>query len=484
MPVDISPDVKVSFNEQRLPRKRRVMYRQLPFGAVPGFAPICCDSNDPMTQLKGISQRLGRKLPEINKETLNEFDKFVSDELPKMFTPLSSVMSFEEWLKETSYPEWRKTELRTVHQRYQGTCPRKLRRKVASFQKTENYETFKLPRGINSRHDAFKCVAGPAFKSIENVVYKHPSFIKHVPVSERPARIAKLARSGARYFGTDYSSFEASHVPKLMDACELKLYAYMLQNFPELSNTICSTIKGTNHGYMRASGVGYTLRGRRMSGDMCTSLGNGFVNLMVFKFLMRDRKADILVEGDDGIAAVYDDGPLPVPSDYEKLGFYIKIEATDHPCHASFCGVISEDNIGMKDPAALLANFGWTHSCIQAGDQVAMELLRAKCLSLAYEHPSSPISRALADAGLRFTRGLKARFVRDGWHEEYPNDETQIPPCIITDKARMFYETRFGITLARQIECEERLRAGEDSAILAEYFTAPKDQQTDRKSVV
>lgn len=467
----------ITVNEKRLPRPRRALYRELPFGSVPGYAPICFDSNDPQTQVKGIAKRMGRKLPPLNQKILKEFDTFVDNELPKMFSPLDHIMDFEEWLAQTNYPEWRKVELRTTHQLYQGSCPRRLRRKVASFQKTEAYEGWNLPRGINSRHDAFKCLAGPAFKSIENVVYKLHNFVKHVPVAQRPAYIARLMKDGARYFGTDYSAFEASHTPEVMEACELKLYRYMLSKYPVLAETICSTIKGVNHGYMRSCGVGYKLNGRRMSGDMCTSLGNGFVNLMVFKFLMRGRDADILVEGDDGIAAVYDDGPLPSPENYADLGFSIKIEHVLDPRHASFCGVISEDNIAMKDPASVLSTFGWTHSCVQAGDGVAMELLRAKSLSLAHEHPSCPVLRALADAGLAHTRGSMARFERDGWHEEYPNDETQIPKCETTMSARLFFERRFGVTVAQQLLCEQRLRNGENSSILAEYFAAPESQQ-------
>lgn len=76
-----------------------------------------------------------------------------------------------------------------------------------------------------------------------------------------------------------------------------------------------------------------------MSGDMCTSLGNGFSNKMKAEFLAYKAGGTIdgFVEGDDGLFVTNFELRS---SDYEKLGFTIKIEEIADPCEASFCGMI------------------------------------------------------------------------------------------------------------------------------------------------
>lgn len=103
-------------------RPRRKMFRALAM-RVPGYAPICCDTNDPATQTAGLKKRLLRDVPEPDAELIKELTAFVGDWLKENMTPCSSRMDFESWLAATSYTEARKTELRTVHEHFRGAPP-------------------------------------------------------------------------------------------------------------------------------------------------------------------------------------------------------------------------------------------------------------------------------------------------------------------------------------------------------------------------
>lgn len=461
----------VIWQNGKIPRDRRRVYLRLPF-ACKGYAPICCDSNDPKTQIAGIIKRMGRELPPLDLAEVAKFKQFVNQWLLRNLTPLDTVLTFEEWLESTSYTLSRKNELRRELAKCNGKPTKKQCRSIASFMKTESYDEFKLPRGINSRHDAFKAYSGPFFKSIEKEVYNLPQFVKHIPVADRPKYIKDyLVAAHAQYMVTDYTSFEASFTPEVMDACECQLYNYMLSKFPEDAKLIVDTIKGQNHGSMHC-GVSYKLKGRRMSGDMCTSLGNGFTNLMIFEFLMQGREARILVEGDDGLAAIYDQNPLPTKEQYEKLGFVIKIEKVDDPMLASFCGCICPGGVIVRDPRSVLSTFAWTSTNVNAAYKMQMQLLRAKALSLAYEMPHCPILRAMADRALVLTRGFSPRFVADGYHDIscIPKDEKGLVASAVPLEARQFYSDRYNIDPTVQLIVEKRIRSSSDLDWLFQYI--------------
>jgi hypothetical protein len=148
-----------------------------------------------------------------------------------------------------------------------------------------------------------------------------------------------------------------------------------------------------------------------MSGEMCTSLGNGFTNLMCFLYLCKQNGVEFVdgvVEGDDGLFAVR--GKVPSPAQFNNLGLIIKMETHDHLNEASFCGLVfdPDDLSNVADPAELLCKFGWTHSVqMRAGPKKLKSLLKAKAYSLAYELPRCPIANALARYALRVTSSSK-----------------------------------------------------------------------------
>lgn len=432
------------------------MFRRLRDCAIPGYAPICLDTNDPETVACGFRQRLLRKVPSHDKVKLKRLESFVRDWL-KDNIPVVEPLSFEDWLASTTYTEERKNELRQVYELNHGAVPTKKEcEKVDAFVKSEFYPTYKHARLINSRCDAFKVFSGPRFKAIENAVYALPQFIKHVPVPERPAKIRALRMAGRRYFQTDFTAYESHFLAPIMRALELQLYAHCLKNDVH-AGFLCSVISGKNKMTTKA-GVRAKVKARRMSGDMCTSLGNGFSNLMLALFLAHEKGGvlDGFVEGDDGLFC--SDVELTA-ADYESLGFTIKIEEVDDPCQASFCGMIFSDSGEIiREPRRFFMGFGWTQSFIGAGDRIMDELLRAKALSVVYETPQCPIIGAMARRALIKTQGVAPRFVNDGYH--VPHDVKNIPAFAPSSDTRLLFETMYGVSVSVQLQAEAAVARG------------------------
>lgn len=438
-------------------RARRRMFRRLAC-AVPGLAPICCDSNDLDTVEKGFWKRLFRRVPTPDPVFLAKFRRFVQDYL-QAHVPCARQLSFEEWLETTSYNEARKSELRHAHDELKGGRPTKRQAShIDTFVKSESYTEYKWCRMINSRSDAFKVFSGPLFKAIEEVVYGMPEFIKHVPVVDRPRMVRSLRRAGRHYYQTDFTAYESHFTSQFMDSCECLLYRHCLSWSRDV-DFLCTSLTGANRMRTR-TGVFATVNGRRMSGDMCTSLGNGFTNLMLAKFLAREQGHELygFVEGDDGLFAT--EANL-LATDYARLGFTIKIDEVVDPCAASFCGMVfAESGEIVRNPVDFLAAFGWTSSFISGGEKLMLELLRAKALSAVYETPQCPIVGAIARRALFITRHVDPRFVDDGYHRPPPS-EFHLPEFQPSDDTRELVHQLYGISPSLQRDIESRLLAGD-----------------------
>jgi hypothetical protein len=409
------------------------------------------DSNDPTTVSCAFKQRLFRDTPKIDSKELLSFARFVGKYVRSHYDRVEPL-GFEEWLEGTSYNEQRKEQLRKIRSDDEFCRPTIKRcQHIDTFVKTESYPEYKHARMINSRCDSFKVWSGPWFKAIEKMVYADHHFIKHVPVKDRPALINGLKQAGLHYFETDYTSFEASFAPSLMRACECQLYSHAM-GYTEDSKFLNAVITGPNKMRTR-SGCKATVRGRRMSGDMCTSLGNGFTNLMLALYFA-DKHGLVLdgyVEGDDGIFATKD---VLRSADFAKLGFNIKIKEVDDPCCASFCGMVFSDSGEIiREPRDFLANFAWTSSFINGSDKLMQQLLRAKALSCVYETPQCPIVGALARIALHNTTGVVPRFVSDGYH--VPHDVRNVPEFCPSNQTRELFEHLYGISVDAQLLIED-----------------------------
>jgi len=433
------------------------------------------DTNDPDTVECAFKQRLLRDVPSSDKGVLERLRTFVKAFLATN-VQRARFMGFEEWLESTSYNQQRKDQLRLSNDSLRGGRPsRHQSSHIDSFVKSEFYTTWKHARMINSRADVFKAWSGPRFKAIEEAVYSLPEFIKHIPVSERPMLISALKKAGRHYYQTDFTAFESHFTPEVLDVCECELYRHCLRDDRD-AEFLCSVIMGDNRMRTR-TGVRAAVKGRRMSGDMCTSLGNGFTNLMLAKFLVAEKHGELegFVEGDDGLFCT---NVELCAADYAKLGFTIKIEEVVDPCEVSFCGMVfAGSGEIIREPRKFLMGFGWTQSFINAGPLIMDELLRAKALSATYETPQCPIIGAIARHALKCTSHVHPRFVRDGFHGEIPSDVVHVPEFCPSHDTRQLFEQLYGVPLVTQLAIEAAVDRG-DFALVASLLP-PTSEQSD-----
>jgi len=449
---------------------------------VKGAACPKCNLSCPLTAKAGALKRYLCKPPQRSPGVLKGFREFVRNYIRLHFSPLSSTAdtSVATWLGKTSYPDWRRREL-TVCWDAVGNIWDPERKgdyfKCMSFVKDETYVVYKHARCINSRSDEFKCAVGPIFKLIEDEVYKHPAFIKHVPVPDRPDYIYNMLHTiGAVYVVTDYTAFESLFDGDLMRSCEFELYDYMTADLPEhqqFMGLVDRVIGGRNICSFKCFTT--SVDATRMSGEMCTSLGNGFSNLMFMLYACYVKgctNVKGVVEGDDGLFTMC--GVPPTQEDFARLGLRIKLEVHEKLETASFCGMVFdlEDRKIIADPRKILATFGWTnrqYSRLRASRM--RRLLRCKSLSLAYQYPGCPIVAELAKAGLRVTVDVsyeaviqtinKARGM-SSWEREaflsMMSDTRNVPLGVVGQNTRLLVEKLYGITVEQQLQIENYLQ--------------------------
>jgi len=431
--------------------------------------------DDTPTVLAGIYKRVAAKLPEADTQLLDEFNAFVKRWLRRNLTPLEhdTDISVPTWLQQCNYPYWRKLELEEEYNTFNTNEPMNEKdRQVKSFVKDESYADWKHARMINSRSDRFKIYCGPVIRAVEQRVFKLPHFIKKVPIAERPSVILRDVGDAAdRWVATDYTSFEANFTPRFMQACELEMLRYMTKHLPghkEWMKTIEDTFTGVNHCKFRQGW--FEITACRMSGEMCTSLHNGFANLMAFLFVCEKSGVQVRlkVEGDDGIAAI--SGPVD-QSLFARMGLMIKLEKHAALSEASFCGLVfaPEDCINVTDPREVLAEFAWcSKRYAHSSSHKLRALLRCKALSLAHQYPGCPIIDALGHYGIRVTRRYHMGAVSiveksrsySMWEREQIRDavtcgqlhRTESPPA-----TRELVERLYGITVEQQKQIEAML---------------------------
>lgn len=218
----------------------------------------------------------------------------------------------------------------------------------------------------------------------------------------------------------------------------------------------------------------------RMSGEMCTSLGNGFTNLMLMLYALYLKGIDIdtvdgCVEGDDGLFVW--DGPTVTKEEFREMGFELKLEYHDDLSTASFCGLIfdPEEQINITDPVWAISEFGWVgRRYIKSKSSKLKQLLRSKALSFAYQYPGCPVISSLAKYGLRVTEGFRALFSQDQsqFHRERMEMEMEkwdgkgIPDIEPGINTRLLMEKQYGISIETQLAWEKYFDELEDLQVL------------------
>jgi hypothetical protein len=428
------------------------------------------DHTDPESILLGHNRRVCFEPPKKNNPRMKKFEQIVEKWIKTNLTPLSSDsdISMETWLGHTHYPEWRKQELRDTWKLFDSIVEKR-HFVVNSFTKDETYPEYKNLRGIQARTDMFKCAVGPYFKLIEKEVFKNPWFIKYVPVPERPKFIYERRYGNSDYYATDHTSFEGHFSQEFMESCEFLLYDYMTQHMKgheEFQWYVHNVLGSDNH--VVSKYFSYHIRATRMTGEMCTSLGNGFSNLMMILFAASESGSETLgvVEGDDSLFRLNVGTKLDTQV-FTDLGFVIKLEKCEELHTASFCGNVFQpgDYFIVTDPVEALISFGWTRAVYAKSKTSKLKrLLRSKALSLLYEYRGCPILKHLALYGLRMTENFRSlapktnEYERELFQMQLEDiKENGLPIVEIPIGTRLLVEQLYGISVEVQFKYEDYL---------------------------
>jgi len=438
----------------------------------------------------GFRKRISSSRPRIHILKLHALENFVLNFLEENIKPIEKLeddfeLLFNIWLNENqSYSPARKLQLRKLFAKMlaSGNIWKLTEKDYAckSFIKREMYEIAKFLRLINSRTDRFKILVGPFIHHIEKILYnkfyKNGSitsrfFVKGTNPRDMPQMIQKLKKY-PYFLETDYSSFEGSFDPTYVDVVECALWRHIFKNNPHVLDTVmrCYYSVNTNNGAItykprteKLLSHYYTARvvGARMSGEMWTSLANGFSNLMNMLFIahINGIKLDGFIEGDDGIFGM--DSLNVAPIDFQDLGFDIKMKIHTNLEDTDFCGNIFSliTNHALLPPEQIV-RLAWTHSSIyfHAKKPKLIELLRMKVMSTYVLGKYTPILGPLCSKIISFIGfGPMLHEVSTRWWDALLDkyiEQEKFEPVTICPDDRILYQHRFGIDITTQLALE------------------------------
>jgi len=450
---------------------------------IPWVASPTCE-----TSLKnGFAKRMNPLMPVANRQTLLLLQQFVQRYL-NQYKPLPNMEHeekhlVEQWLLDNEHYTLRKKKkmLRDYDYISRFGIPILVESDYdcKSFIKREFYPEAKYPRFINSRSDRFKVRVGYAIKMIEKIIYSgNTAFVKGVNPNLLPPLIKNKLQNYPYLLETDYSSFEGGFSLAYSAAVEMQLWRHFLVNNPNLRRDVLHTYYQPYSNMARCQRIrndiydGY-VNGSRMSGEMWTSLGNGFSNLMNILFWAEQnhQTVDCFVEGDDAIIGM--NTPFYTEQMFTQLGFKIKMKYVTSLIDTSFCGNIfhPDECLTIIEPENITRLFWTCHpSYLGCCNEKKVDLLRAKAMSLFVLARDTPIAGNLAYKVLQII-GPGSILVDPNqrwWENQILKlfHTIKFVKPVITDKSRFLYARNFHITIARQLKMERII----DKAVTLQDF--------------
>jgi len=476
-PVPVNERVKIR-DRGIIKRARTQLARSLPGGRIRGITPPIADATDQESLFHAAKYRFARAQKKASPERLADLKAFTRKFCEKHLNPIpAGEINFEDYISGTHYSAKKKNVFRLMYETMVWVAIKIIYKSFGKVEHMKDGTKYKHCRCINPPPDEWKIYASPYIHAVEKQVCKLSWFAKYVPVVMRPQYILELfqGRTGP-YYVTDYTSFESSITPEIYDATEGEMYRYMLMNYPEAALKINTW--NTSEKECKFRDFSIKIPGVRMSGDPNTSLGNGFVNLVVMAYNCDQQDAQFVgcVEGDDGLFCFDKDITFDLQ---EEMGFQLKAESHDTIQDTSFCGLmLSRSLAAFSDPRTTLAAFGWSHSALRNGGwKTRMGLLRSKALSLLYCNPRCPILTAFAKRYIALTQGYTEVLSDKFWDQKIIQEKATFSEALELEMAKgISYEDRldfdhlYNISPQDQLEIEEAITRLQLGVIDSEVF--------------
>lgn len=463
-------------------------------------------------QIAAATKRIFPVMPEPDNKEIKGIKMFVKKHL-KQFHPIpqQNEEDFASWQRNhQSYNGQRKFQLYCAFKSLLGVCdpswsmeeyhhkwlelPERDKvqwkqdgydQKCSSFIKCESYATQdKLPRFIQQRSDRAKAAVATCIHEVEKVIFKSGNFVKGMTQDEMVERISQF-EGYKEFYVSDYSSFESGFNPQYTKVVEEEQFKHFIgRNNPTIAKIINMHYRrnGNEPVVNICENPMYRIKvvGTRMSGDMWTSLANGFSNKMNIMYNMYKRgitKYDFVVEGDDGLVAVNEE-PFR-DEDFHNLGFKIKLAKHTNLETTEFCGIrinpAEKQPLVLPDSADLLST-ALHPKYFRSGEKHLKELLKSKAQSLYCVGKNTPVIAVLAWKIINLLKDVRYDDSwMDMWWKEFTRRMDKFPEPVITVGSRVLFEDQTGISVAEQLTYESFIKKQTDIFFELPFSTGPYD---------
>lgn len=268
--------------------------------------------------------------------------------IAKKIGKITDPMSMDDWLRR--FPPSRQLQLRRALD-----CP--YNTSVEFFHKIEKLDEDKVPRAIQSRHDAFKARLGPWIAQLEERARQVLPLIKGLDDRGKALRVNELRSRANNVIEIDYSKFDRHCSLELLVATEQLVYEHCLP--AKIASLMADQLNST---VSTRLGSRYKVLGTRFSGDVNTSIGNCIINLSLSMAAGIPIDA-LLVEGDDMVACITNKELATLDTTIiSKTGHQpvLRVNPEDSGSFCSRYDVIADDGPRrVRHPVRDISRFGW-----------------------------------------------------------------------------------------------------------------------------
>lgn len=346
-------------------------------------------------------------------------------------------------------------------------------RVINCFQKCENYQEMKEPRAICACSTENKVYFAGILNQLQHYISNNYNMmVKSMNTNQIIARKMELAKKWSCFCGSDFSSYEGSQDYIWQRFIELPIFERLLANYPEV-------LEEFRKSYLLGHDIYYknkkmcTLFGKRMSGDLHTSLGNSLCNYFIWSYAAYKTGVDfeILVEGDDAFIA----SDVPIDIKYVRdLGFDAKFEGpSTNPDDILFLSVYTVNGTRFGNIPKILDKIGVVKSayfsqCVMESSKRKEKTLidyiytKAYCYQCMYK--GTPILDPLLEKMMKDFPGHFDPTLLDEHFTHRIGKESKIPRREITEAVRLEVARIWPqYDIAYQLRIEEEIKNYQDN---------------------
>jgi len=341
------------------------------------------------------------------------------------------------------------------------------------------------PRAIQFRDLVYNCGIGQYLKPMEHLLYNlHGSRANGLPPERvigkglnQGQRAELLVRKFERFIRPVCISIDASRFDQhvAMELLQIEHSYYLAMNSdPQFRRYL--TYQLVNRG-LSSKGIRYVVRGKRMSGDMNTALGNCMLMVTFVATFMEERKYDMLDDGDDCLIIIeksdLDWFQQHVTGAFLEYGMEVKVESVAHSIpevewcqgHPIRCPdwrfvrnpfrVMSRALTSQKfltsptGRAALMNTIGLCELVLNLGVPVLQEYCLALIRASGTKRVVSLVGAVEDNAVMRVQKELAALGIKE---------LVDVKPTHVCDQAREDFSVAWGVDIPTQLDWEGRLR--------------------------